>query len=385
MVILLLLICSLCFPNILVAETVTLKSGKTIEGKITEKTDKYIKIDFDGMPLTFFLDEIKSIDERKEAVSTSGEMPSELYNSYFKLGTDFLKQGKYEESIKQLEEALKCDSGQPGAYHNLAVSYACKGDYQKSIFNFQKALEKENAGYADIIYYNLSTIYCYAGLLEEANKTASKLKNQKLITGLSVLIATRKITGAISETALAASSFPPDTIILAPPPDEKTKQILKEQEATVGEKIYFSKNFPLLFFYHSPLSYLNLAISSFYDKKDYAESYSLLEKAYNALDDKTEYLNKTALLGVYLYRGQLGETEKKYSEARDNFKKAIEIMPGSWMLYLHLGIVDYQLGQNEEARYAFNKVLISLPAEAQEAHVAKKYLEAIDRATSSRI
>lgn len=381
MVILLLLILNLCLPSILLAETVALKSGKTIEGKITEKTDKYIKIDFDGTPLTFFLDEIESIDEKKEAVPVNEEVSSEPYSHYFKQGTGFLKQGKYEEAITQLEEAVKRDPGQPGAYHNLAVSYACKGDYQKAIADFQKALEKENTGYADIIYYNLSTVYCYAGLLEEANKTASKLKITKLMNSLAVLIASRKITDfdVIVDTTLAASSFPPDTIILAPPPDdEKTKQILKKQEARAGEKFYFSKNFPLLFFYRSPLSYLNLAISSFQDKRDYAESYSLLEKAYNALDDKTEYLNKTVLLGVYLYRGQLGEVEKKYSEARENFKKAIEIMPEAWLLYLHLGIVDYQLGQDEEARRALNKVLIILPAEAQEAGIAKKYLKAIN-------
>ena len=51
---------SLCF-----AETVVLKSGKTVEGKLIEKTDEYIKIDFLGAPLTYFLDEIESIDGNK--------------------------------------------------------------------------------------------------------------------------------------------------------------------------------------------------------------------------------------------------------------------------------------------------------------------------------
>lgn len=32
------------------AETVLLKSGKSIEGKLLEKTDKYIKIDFQDVP-----------------------------------------------------------------------------------------------------------------------------------------------------------------------------------------------------------------------------------------------------------------------------------------------------------------------------------------------
>jgi len=52
-------------PNFLIlayAETIVFKSGKSIEGKILEKTDKYIKIDFNGVNLTYFFDEIESID-----------------------------------------------------------------------------------------------------------------------------------------------------------------------------------------------------------------------------------------------------------------------------------------------------------------------------------
>ncbi len=33
------------------AETIVLKSGKTVEGKILEKTDKYIRVDTEGMDL----------------------------------------------------------------------------------------------------------------------------------------------------------------------------------------------------------------------------------------------------------------------------------------------------------------------------------------------
>ncbi|MDD5356047.1 MAG: hypothetical protein PHY56_05895, partial [Candidatus Omnitrophica bacterium] len=53
------------------AETIVLKSGRTVEGNLIEKTDKYIKIDFQGVPLTYFFDEIESIDGEK-INSTSG-------------------------------------------------------------------------------------------------------------------------------------------------------------------------------------------------------------------------------------------------------------------------------------------------------------------------
>jgi hypothetical protein len=47
------------------AETVILKTGQKVEGKITEKTDKYIKVDLEGVNLTYFLDEVASIDGQK--------------------------------------------------------------------------------------------------------------------------------------------------------------------------------------------------------------------------------------------------------------------------------------------------------------------------------
>lgn len=52
----------LCLSMSAFAETIVLKSGKTITGKLIEKTDEYIKIDFQGVSLTYFLDEIESIE-----------------------------------------------------------------------------------------------------------------------------------------------------------------------------------------------------------------------------------------------------------------------------------------------------------------------------------
>ena len=65
------------------SETIILKSGQRVEGKITEETDKYVKIDFEGVELTFYNDEIFSIDRSSsggaDAVSPQMEM---LYNAY---------------------------------------------------------------------------------------------------------------------------------------------------------------------------------------------------------------------------------------------------------------------------------------------------------------
>jgi hypothetical protein len=51
------------FP--LFSETIVLKSGSSLEGKIIERTDEYIKIDFQGIPLTYYFDQISTIDGQK--------------------------------------------------------------------------------------------------------------------------------------------------------------------------------------------------------------------------------------------------------------------------------------------------------------------------------
>lgn len=59
----LLLVLSLSLPAVILAETIVLKSGKTIEGKIVERSDKYIKVDIAGVTVPYFLDEVDKIEE----------------------------------------------------------------------------------------------------------------------------------------------------------------------------------------------------------------------------------------------------------------------------------------------------------------------------------
>jgi len=83
------LVLSLLFISSLAfAETIHLKSGKTYEGKIVERTDEYIKIDIGvGFPITYFLDEIERIDktshtdisEKTNDISLSGIYINNIY------------------------------------------------------------------------------------------------------------------------------------------------------------------------------------------------------------------------------------------------------------------------------------------------------------------
>ncbi len=64
---------SLFFAAHLSAETVMLKTGQRVEGKITERTDKYVKMDFQGVELVYYQDEIASITDEGRSTTASGK------------------------------------------------------------------------------------------------------------------------------------------------------------------------------------------------------------------------------------------------------------------------------------------------------------------------
>ncbi|MDD4955165.1 MAG: hypothetical protein PHP17_03905 [Candidatus Omnitrophica bacterium] len=51
------------------AETIKLKSGKSVTGKIVEKNDKSVKVDIEGVPVTYYLDAIESIDGKALSIN----------------------------------------------------------------------------------------------------------------------------------------------------------------------------------------------------------------------------------------------------------------------------------------------------------------------------
>ncbi|HOD12781.1 MAG TPA: DUF2059 domain-containing protein [Candidatus Omnitrophota bacterium] len=49
------------------ADTVYLKSGRVVEGNIIERSDRQIKIDVNGMTLTYYMDEVDRVDSAQGA------------------------------------------------------------------------------------------------------------------------------------------------------------------------------------------------------------------------------------------------------------------------------------------------------------------------------
>ena len=136
------LIIVLYSPFFAFAETIILKSGKTIEGKIIEKTGEYIKIDFYGVALTYWFDEIESIDGVKP-VSPATErnnlprennppISSESAKEAIDKGIEYGKQGNYDEAISEFTKAIELNPNYAETYNNRAIAYFQKQDYDKS-------------------------------------------------------------------------------------------------------------------------------------------------------------------------------------------------------------------------------------------------------------
>lgn len=59
------------------AEKILLNSGQVIEGKILEENDRQIKVDVDGIPLTYYLDEVQVI---RDKFNKPNSLPAETQN-----------------------------------------------------------------------------------------------------------------------------------------------------------------------------------------------------------------------------------------------------------------------------------------------------------------
>jgi len=164
-------------PSFIFAETIVLKSGKTVEGKLIEKTDKYIKIDFQGVPLTYFLDEIESIDGIKQALvaekerEPSAKSPSDLPYSKESMeqgqkGAEYFKQGNFKEAIPYFQQAIQLDPNNFTAYWSLGISYNSLGDHKQAIKIYEKGI-KSAPKYSALFYTGIAGEY---NQLQEYNK-----------------------------------------------------------------------------------------------------------------------------------------------------------------------------------------------------------------------
>ncbi|MBN3040323.1 MAG: hypothetical protein JW867_04285 [Candidatus Omnitrophica bacterium] len=84
------------------AETIILKTGKSLDADINERTDEYIIVDFQGIPLKYSLADIDTIDGKKQAITQKPETEMPSVDKYAQ-ETSGILEGVYSAYIKALE------------------------------------------------------------------------------------------------------------------------------------------------------------------------------------------------------------------------------------------------------------------------------------------
>lgn len=117
------------------AEVLRLKSGQKIEGKITEEAKDYIKIDFQGINLTYFKTDLEKVDRVPQESSLDDAEKKKLHGQALL----FFQKQDYDKAIEYLQQSLKIDPHYMEANYALGMVYRAKGDEAKAMDYLLKA------------------------------------------------------------------------------------------------------------------------------------------------------------------------------------------------------------------------------------------------------
>jgi len=163
------LILLLSIPSSIFAETIILQSGRKMDGKIMEKTDKEIKVNTGSILTSYRIDEVESIDGVrtelfKSAVNGSQDLnkPAEqkdvnALKEAITRGSDYLDKKRYEMAIAEFSKAIEINPGLSDVYYNRGFAYSQSGKPDEAISDYSKAI-KINPNDSDS-YYNRGLVY----------------------------------------------------------------------------------------------------------------------------------------------------------------------------------------------------------------------------------
>ncbi|MDD5081432.1 MAG: tetratricopeptide repeat protein [Candidatus Omnitrophica bacterium] len=175
------------------AENVVLRSGKVIQGDVIERTDDYIKINFEGIPLTYYFGDIDNIDGKKilgipydsetivvgvtdgspEATivfwKTAIEREPNNVNAYYHVGNAYVELLDYERALEFFKKTVSVDPNFVLGYRDIGLTYLSLEKYFEAIPYLEKAIKlspesKEMAS----AYHSLGANQLRAGNFAEA-------------------------------------------------------------------------------------------------------------------------------------------------------------------------------------------------------------------------
>lgn len=181
---------SVYFCCLVFADTVILKSGKSVQGKLIETTDEYIEIDISGTPVKYWKYEIERVetDSAVELPKANLDSQKTTHEEFSKKAFGLLVEKNYEEAIAIAEKSIEEDKTYLQGYIVLESAYFQLQKFNETIDISTKALSIDPDDLNSNIY--LALAYKKTGQKEEAsiyfNKVVSLLKRQRKTIALLV-------------------------------------------------------------------------------------------------------------------------------------------------------------------------------------------------------
>ncbi|MDO8747783.1 MAG: tetratricopeptide repeat protein [Candidatus Omnitrophota bacterium] len=378
------------------ADTIYLKNGKKYNCRIIDKTDKYIKIDFLGVVLTYQIDELERIESAKEEISDSKQAmiknPVFQKNSIeanFKKGTDYLKEGKWQEAVKEFERVISVDTYHVGAHFNLGCAFALMEEYEKAKEEFEKVLPLEMFPFNAFCYFNMGGLYAKKGILNKSSgylKEAAEYfkKAAQVFPGFNLardyaahsqlIMAVFDTGGDIEHIAfsVAETGTPPDSAIFLSKADS-----MGDKENLVY--LFGADSPPMVYFHRSPSCYY-LTCSSKIDVQNLAniaqEEFTCLENIID-LVEKEDRFNKMIKWNSFIILSASYRDKNDFNKAVEFGEKAIALGLRLSSEYIHLANLYFYKKDYIKAKQLAEEALKINPDNTQLRKTAEEIIQAV--------
>ncbi len=165
------------------ADTIILKSGKRVEGRIYKKRGRLVVLELPkGDFVVYSTDEIKEIEQEvslptkdispepspvlaEDVASESSAVPLEQYIEETK---KYLLAEEYEDALLMLKKARELEPNNPEIYSGLGMLYYYLEQFQEAIAAFQKSLSFQP---------NNPDAYLFLGIIYDSTKQKKEAKN----------------------------------------------------------------------------------------------------------------------------------------------------------------------------------------------------------------
>ena len=367
----------LMVPLFSFAETVILKSGQRIEGRIIEKTNEYVKVDFQGIVLTYFSDEINGIEGLKNSFLAKGpplSRETKIYKDRMDIFRDFrdsivrivgedLEQKKFSGTGFVIDQTGIVATNYHVVYNaksieiittnqkrysvEYIIAFSPEDDFcilkvpcsfEQSFYIGDSSLVKQGdiifaLGFLDsenILATNGS--YLRKGRIWDSEIFYTSLATNFGCSGGPVI----NIHGEVIGIAQAVSG------------DEFSNENVSIPINKIKDKIGLTTRFPLSSL-HVSSPFMKLSRAQFYYYfKDFAKALFYLDELFHVGTVNSE---------AYLTRGMVYYKLSKHKEALDDFNASIKLDPSNASAYCYRGLVYRENGSYDKSIADFNRAI----------------------------